>query len=186
MDARSPSAERALPAEQEPLRARPALPELRALLEAADPSWLRAKPAALGELAAALGGLGAPPLREQDGAEPPGQDAALAAGAERAERVGAVFLLLLQKLEAARSLRSPGESAVLRRVLAHAFIFAVTHSEDRPWSTARTREVAQEVMERLVQIVGCGSVEEFLRGKEGDEDGRFGAVMGILKQELTK
>ncbi|XP_016159050.1 PREDICTED: TELO2-interacting protein 2 [Ficedula albicollis] len=129
------------------------------------------------------------PRREQDGAEPPGQDAALAAAAERAERVGAVFLLLLRKLEEARDQQSPGAATVgpgLRRVLGHAFIFAVTHKEQRPWSTAGSREVSQELLERLVRAAGCGSVEEFLRGKEGDEEGRFGAVMGILKQQLTK
>uniref|UniRef100_A0A8C5TR68 TELO2 interacting protein 2 n=1 Tax=Malurus cyaneus samueli TaxID=2593467 RepID=A0A8C5TR68_9PASS len=138
------------------------------------------------ELAAALGGLAAPPRREQDGAELPGTDTALAAVAERAQHVGTAFLLLLKKMEAAESRESPGTAAVLRRVLGHAYIFAVTHKDERPWSTARTREVAQELLERLVQAAGCGSVEEFLRGKEGDEEGRFGAVMGLLKQELTK
>ncbi|XP_053856662.1 TELO2-interacting protein 2 isoform X2 [Vidua macroura] len=148
-----------------------------------------ASPAAPGELAAALGDFAAPPRRERDGAEPPGRDTALAAAAERAERVGAVFLLLLRKLEDARSQTSPGAAAagpVPLRVLAHAFIFAVTHKDERPWTTARSRAVAQELLERLVRAAGCGSVEEFLRGKEGDEEGRFGAVMGLLKQELTK
>ncbi|NXR93401.1 TTI2 protein, partial [Hypocryptadius cinnamomeus] len=129
--------------------------------------------------------LAAPPRREQDGAEPPGRDAALAAVAERAERVGAVFLLLLQKLEDARSQQS-AVGTVPRRVLGHAFIFAVTHQDERPWTTAGSRAVAQELLERLVRAAGCGSVEEFLRGKDGDEDGRFGVVMGLLKQELTK
>ncbi|XP_014747898.1 PREDICTED: TELO2-interacting protein 2 [Sturnus vulgaris] len=183
----APSAEQALLQARLALAEPGALRELSALLQAADPRWLlgTAGPAALGELAAALGDLAAPPRREQDGAEPPGQDAALAAVAERAERVGAVFLLLLQKLEAARGQHSPGASG-LRRLLGHAFIFAVTHKEQRPWTTASSRAVAQEVLERLVQAAGCGSVEEFLRGKEGDEEGRFGAVMGLLKKELTK
>ncbi|XP_053822271.1 TELO2-interacting protein 2 isoform X4 [Vidua chalybeata] len=175
-----------------------ALGELAATLGSASPAALgelaatlgSASPAALGELAAALGDFAAPPRRERDGAEPPGRDTALAAAAaERAERVGAVFLLLLRKLEDARSQTSPGTAAagpVPLRVLAHAFIFAVTHKDERPWTTARSRAVAQELLERLVQAAGCGSVEEFLRGKEGDEEGRFGAVMGLLKQELTK
>ncbi|NXP95619.1 TTI2 protein, partial [Passerina amoena] len=155
-----------------------ALPELGALLQAADP-------AALARLAAALRGLAAPPRREPDGAEPPGRETAIAAVAERAERVGAAFLLLLQKLEDARSQESP-VGPVPKRVLGHAFIFAVTHKEERPWTTAKSRAVAQEVLERLVRTAGCGSVEEFLQGKEGDEEGRFGEVMGLLKQELTK
>ncbi|KAM6996285.1 TELO2-interacting protein 2 [Passerculus sandwichensis] len=175
----APSAEQALLRAGQALCERPgALRELGALLEAADP-------AALARLAAALGGLAAPPRREQDGAEPPGRDAALAAVAERAERVGAAFLLLLQKLEDARSQESPVKP-MPKRVLGHAFIFAVTHKEERPWTTARSRAVAQEVLERLLRTAGCASVEEFLQGKEGDEDGRFGEVMGILKQELTK
>ncbi|KAM4756180.1 TELO2-interacting protein 2 [Cyanocitta cristata] len=188
----APSAEQVLLQARLALSERPgALRELGALLEAADPRWLlgSASPAALGSLAAALGGFAAPPRREQDGTEPPGQDAALAAVAERAERVGAVFLLLLQKLEAAKGQESLGMAVVgpvLCRVLGHAFIFAVTHKDERPWTTASTRAVAQELLERLLQAAGCGSVAEFLRGKEGDEEGRFGAVMGLLKQELTK
>uniref|UniRef100_A0A8C5IJF7 TELO2 interacting protein 2 n=1 Tax=Junco hyemalis TaxID=40217 RepID=A0A8C5IJF7_JUNHY len=175
----APSAEQALLQAGQALCERPgALRELGALLEAADP-------AALARLAAALGGLAAPPRREQDGAEPPGRDTALAAVAERAERVGAAFLLLLQKLEDARSQESPVKP-IPKRVLGHAFIFAVTHKEERSWTTARSRAVAQEVLERLLRTAGCGSVEEFLQGKEGDEDGRFGEVMGLLKQELTK
>lgn len=183
----APSPERG-PAERALLQARlaraepGALGELIALLQAAEPRSLLGS-GALGELAAALGELAAPPRREQDGAEPRGQDAALAAVAERAERVGAAFLLLLHKLEAAREQQqSPG----MRRVLGHALVFAVTHKEQRPWSSARSREVAQELLERLVRAAGCGSVEEFLRGKDGGEDGGFGAVMALLKKELTK
>ncbi|XP_030820111.1 TELO2-interacting protein 2 [Camarhynchus parvulus] len=181
----APSAEQALLRAGQALCERPeALRELGALLEAAE---LRgsAGSAALARLAAALGGLAAPPRREQDGAEPPGREAALAAVAERAERVGAAFLLLLQKLEDARSQQSP-VGPIPKRVLGHAFIFAVAHKEERPWTTARSRAVAQELLERLVRTAGCGSVEEFLQGKEGDEEGAFGEVMGLLKQELTK
>uniref|UniRef100_A0A8C3XHG4 TELO2 interacting protein 2 n=1 Tax=Cyanoderma ruficeps TaxID=181631 RepID=A0A8C3XHG4_9PASS len=180
-------------AEQELLRARLALPEdpgalreLTALLEAADPSRLPGS-AELGELAAALGGLAAPPGREQDGAEPRGRDTAPGAAAERAERVGAAFLLLLRKLEDAGSSRGVAAAGpALRRVLGHAFVFAVTHKEKRPWTTDRSRAVAREVLERLVRAAGCASVEEFLQGKEGDEEGMFGAVMELLKKELTK
>ncbi|XP_051667828.1 TELO2-interacting protein 2 [Manacus candei] len=166
---------------------------LRELLEAADPRWLLlgpGSPAALGELAAALGESAAPPGREQDGSEPPGRDREHAAAAERAQQVGAVFALLLKKLEdAGRSQECPGAPAVgpaLSRVLAHIYVFAVTHLEERPWTTERSRAVARELLELLVRAAGCASVAEFLRGKDGDEEGRFGAVMGLLKQELTK
>ncbi|OWK51746.1 TELO2-interacting protein 2 [Lonchura striata] len=122
---------------------------------------------------------GAGPGRQRDGDGPPGRHTPPAAAAERAERAGAALLLLLRKLEGARQ-------PVPLPVLAHAFIFAVTHKDERPWTSARSRAVAQELLERLLRAAGCGSVEEFLRGKEGDEEGRFGAVMGLLKQELTK
>ncbi|XP_027753182.1 TELO2-interacting protein 2 [Empidonax traillii] len=185
-----PSAEQAL------LQARLSLSDgpgaLRELLESAEPRWLLLGPgcpAALGELAAALGESAAPPGRERDGAEPPGRDREHAAAAERAEQVGAVFVLLLEKLEGARSQEGAGPPAVgaaLRRVLGHIYIFAVTHLGERPWTTEGSRAVARQLLEMLVRASGCTSVAEFLRGKDGDEEGMFGAVMGLLKRELTK
>lgn len=165
--------------------------ELGALVEAADCRWLLGggSAAALGELAAALGGYAAPPKQEQEAADLPREDSAYAAAAERAADVGAVFLRLLAKLEAAKrqdSLGVPAAGPVLCRVMGPIYIFAVTHIVERPWTTSRSLAVAQELLALLVQAAGCGSVAELLRGKNEDDKGRFAAVMGLLKQELTK
>ncbi|XP_009991548.1 PREDICTED: TELO2-interacting protein 2 [Chaetura pelagica] len=57
---------------------------------------------------------------------------------------------------------------------------------DNPRITGWSRGVAQELLAGLVRAAGCGSVAEFLRGKSEEEEGRFAAVLGILKHELTK
>ncbi|KFR01184.1 TELO2-interacting protein 2, partial [Nipponia nippon] len=165
--------------------------DLGALVEAADCRWLFGglSPATLGELVAALNGYAAPPAQEQDAADVPSKDSAYAAAAERAADVGSVFLHLLAKLEAAKTQESLGVPVVrpiLCRVMGPIYIFAATHIAERPWTNARSQLVAQELLALLVQAAGCGSVAEFLRGKNEDEEGRFAAVMGLLKPELTK
>ncbi|XP_068012795.1 TELO2-interacting protein 2 [Melanerpes formicivorus] len=165
--------------------------ELGALVEAADCRWLLGgvSPAALGGLVTALSGYAAPPKQEQDAADLPSKDSAYAATAERAADVGSVFLCLLAKLEAAKSQESLGAAVVgpiLRCVLGPIYIFTATHLVERPWTDTRSQAVAQQLLELLLQAAGCGSVAEFLRGKNEDEEGRFAAVMGLLKQELTK
>lgn len=165
--------------------------DLGALVEAADCRWLFGglSPATVGELVAALNGYAAPPTQEQDAADLPSKDSAYAAAAERAADVGSVFLHLLAKLEAAKTQEAMGVQVVgpiLCRVMGPIYIFAATHIVKRPWTNARSQSVAQEVLALLVQAAGCGSVAEFLRGKNEDEEGRFAAVMGLLKQELTK
>ncbi|XP_029891043.1 TELO2-interacting protein 2 isoform X1 [Aquila chrysaetos chrysaetos] len=167
------------------------LKDLGALVEAADCRWLFGgmSPATLGELVAALNGYAAPPEQEQDAPDLPGKDSTYAATAERAADVGSVFLHLLVKLEAAKtqeSLGVPMVGPILCRVMEPLYIFAATHIAERPWTNARSQSVAQELLALLVRATGCGSVAEFLRGKNEDEEGRFGAVMGLLKQELTK
>ncbi|XP_010201491.2 TELO2-interacting protein 2 [Colius striatus] len=166
-----------------------AVAELGALVRAADGRRLlgAASPAALGELAAALSGHAAPPSRDQHAAGLPGQDGA--AAARRAAQAGAVLLSLLATLEAAETEESLGAAAVgpvLRCVAGHVCIFAATHIAERPWTDAESRSVARDVLAKLLQVTGCGSVAEFLRGKNEDEEGRFAAVMGLLQQELTK
>lgn len=165
--------------------------DLGALVEAAACRWLfgGVSPATLGELVAALNGYAAPPKQEQDAADLPSEDSAYTAAAERAADVGSVFLHLLAKLEAAKtqeSLGVPVVAPVLCHVMGPIYIFAATHIVERPWTNVRSQSVAQELLALLVQAAGCGSVAEFLRGKNEDEEGRFAAVMGLLKQELTK
>lgn len=168
-----------------------ALGELGALLEAAGGRRLfgDVSPAALGELVASLSRFAAPPEQQQEAAELPGKDGAYEAVAERAAEAGAVLLRLLAELEAARTEETLGDPVVgpiLRRVAAPVYVFAVTHVVDGPWTSARSRSVAGDLLESLVRAADCGSVAEFLRGKKEDEEGRFAAVMGLLKQELTK
>ncbi|XP_033926308.1 TELO2-interacting protein 2 [Melopsittacus undulatus] len=168
-----------------------AVRDLRALTEAADCRWLLGglRPGTLRELVLALSRYGAPPEQEQEAAELPCTDGVCEAVAERAAEVGAVLLNLLGKLEAAKTQEALGEPVVgpiLCRVLVPVYIFVATHIGERPWTNGRSRAVAQELLEALVRAAGCGSVAEFLRGKSEDEEGRFGAVMGLLKQELTK
>ncbi|NWU98472.1 TTI2 protein, partial [Upupa epops] len=165
--------------------------ELGALIEAAECRWLLAdvSPAVLGELAAALDGYAAPPRQEQETADLPGKDSAYAATAERAADVGSVFLHLLAKLEAAKiqeALGVPVVGPILSQVMGPIYVFAATHIVERPWTNARTQSVAHEVLATLVRAAGCESVAEFLRGRNDDEEGRFAAVLGLLKQELTK
>ncbi|XP_025937458.1 TELO2-interacting protein 2, partial [Apteryx rowi] len=130
-------------------------------------------------LAAALGGHAAPPERQQDAGDLP----------ERAADAGSVLLLLLAGLAAAEGREAPGVPAAglrLRSVLGPVYVFAATHAAERPWTSARSQLVARELLAELLRATGCGLVAEFLRGRNEDEEGRFAAVMGLLKQELTK
>lgn len=156
--------------------------ELGALLEAAEPRWLlgAGSPAALGELAAALSAFAALPEREQDAAELRDGDGAYAAAAERAADVGRVFLRLLAKLEAAKAEESlgPAVEPVLRRVMGHIYVLAVTHLAEGAWSSAGSRAVAAELLAALVRAAGCGTVAELLRGRKEEEEGGFAAMAG--------
>eukprot|EP00076_Gallus_gallus_P011226 XP_004947632.2 TELO2-interacting protein 2 [Gallus gallus] len=164
--------------------------ELGALLEAAEPRWLlgAGSPAALGELAAALSAFAALPEREQDAAELRDGDGAYAAAAERAADVGRVFLRLLAKLEAAKAEESlgPAVEPVLRRVMGHIYVLAVTHLAEGAWSSAGSRAVAAELLAALVRAAGCGTVAELLRGRKEEEEGGFAAIMGLLRPRLGK
>ncbi|XP_052557789.1 TELO2-interacting protein 2 isoform X1 [Tympanuchus pallidicinctus] len=164
--------------------------ELGALLEAAEPRWLfgAGSPAALGELAAALSAFAALPEREQDAVELRDGDGAYAAAAERAADVGVVFLQLLAKLEAAKAEESlgPAVEPVLRRVMGHMYVLAVTHIEEAAWTGSRSRAVATELLGALVRASGCGTVAELLRGRKEEEEGGFAAVMRLLRPRLGK
>ncbi|XP_043843562.1 TELO2-interacting protein 2 [Dromiciops gliroides] len=159
--------------------------ELDALIGTADwPALLQGDPGipqALGQVARTLCGQAAPP-KEEDGRSAPAPR-----GAERAARIGAVFLGLLEKMEAAKG--SLGPAAVmpaLRPAAPHIYIFSVTHSQEQPWTSPASQKAAQEVLALLLRVADCGSVAEFLRGETEDQAGRFTAVMGLLKPELNK
>lgn len=161
-----------------------ALRELSALLEApacerlfeGDGGALHGVPAVLGQVAQALEKCAAPP-----------KDEAGSGVAERAARVGLVFLQLLGKVEAAgRSPGSPACRAGLRHLAAPIYVFAITHSAERPWSSPRSRHVAGEVLASLLGVTECGSVAGFLRGESEDDRGRFAGILGLLKADLNK
>uniref|UniRef100_A0A8B9P6T8 TELO2 interacting protein 2 n=1 Tax=Apteryx owenii TaxID=8824 RepID=A0A8B9P6T8_APTOW len=119
----------------------------------------------------------------------PGVPSSCAWGPPKAADAGSVLLLLLAGLAAAEGREAPGVPAAgprLRSVLGPVYVFAATHAAERPWTSARSQSVARELLAELLRATGCGSVAEFLRGRNEDEEGRFAAVMGLLKQELTK
>ncbi|XP_034617833.1 TELO2-interacting protein 2 [Trachemys scripta elegans] len=166
--------------------------DLRVLFEAADCQWLfggchpNVTPKLLGDLVAALCHYAALPKQESDTGGPTSNDGFYTTVADRTADVGLVFLSLLAKVEGSKSLCA----VVVRQVLPHClgliFIFAATHHTEKPWTSPRSQSVAQELLTLLVQVAGCGSVAEFLQGGSEDEEGRFAAVMRLLKPELTK
>uniref|UniRef100_A0A8C8S168 TELO2 interacting protein 2 n=1 Tax=Pelusios castaneus TaxID=367368 RepID=A0A8C8S168_9SAUR len=168
--------------------------DLHALLEAANCQWLfggclpSVTPKLLGDLVAALSHYAALPKQESDTWDPPSNDGFDTTVTDRTTDIGLVFLSLLAKVEASKDSKSLGAMVrpILGSVAGPIYVFAATHHTERPWTSPRSRSVAQELLTLLVQAAGCGSVAEFLRGESEDEEGRFAAVMGLLKPELTK
>lgn len=168
--------------------------ELFAILEAIDCQWLlgcqgNSTPAVLRDLVVALSTYAALPQQERDEGELPSKDPSYAAAANRAADVSLVFRSILTKVEAAKGSEELGCKVVgsfLRQAAGPLYIFAVTHAAEKPWSRPRTRSLAQELLEGLLQVWGCQSVPEFLRGATEDEEGWFAVVMQSLKPELTK
>ncbi|XP_077161390.1 TELO2-interacting protein 2 [Paroedura picta] len=169
--------------------------DLLAILEAADCQWLlggcpgNATPVILRDLVFALSSYAALPQQEHDGGELPSKDPSYAAAADRAADVSLVFRSILAKVEAAKGSEELGcqvAGALLCHLAGPMYVFAVTHAAERPWSRPRTQSLAQELLEDLLQVWGCQSVPEFLRGAAEDEEGWFAVVMQSLKPELTK
>ncbi|XP_066495415.1 TELO2-interacting protein 2 isoform X2 [Tiliqua scincoides] len=170
--------------------------DLLAILEVADGQWLwggcppNTTLAALRDLVAALSQYAAPPRQEPDGEGHTGSETAVyAATADQAADVGLVFCSILAKVEAARGLEEPGTvdiGSVLHKIAGPLYVFAVTHAAEKPWSKPRSQTVAQELLGSLLQVSGCPSVPEFLRGSREGNDGWFAVVMRCLKPELTK
>uniref|UniRef100_A0A6I8N2L1 TELO2 interacting protein 2 n=1 Tax=Ornithorhynchus anatinus TaxID=9258 RepID=A0A6I8N2L1_ORNAN len=165
-----------------------AVKDLRALLQGTDGRRLFEGPdeplRALKEVARALCGHAVPPRDEPDagaGGPRPGD------AAERAAEVGSAFLLLLGKLETARGALKPGTAErALSELAGPVYVFAVTHGPERPWTGPGSRTTSREVLALLLRVAGCGSVAEFLRGGDGDGEGNFSGVLGLLKPELNK
>ncbi|XP_068932040.1 TELO2-interacting protein 2 isoform X1 [Petaurus breviceps papuanus] len=163
----------------------PAVQELDVLIGGADwPALLRGDPGipqALGQVTRTLCGHAAPPKGEDVSGAP------VPRGSERAARVGAVLLRLLEGMEAAKgSLGPSGVMPALRPAAPHIYLFSVTHCHEHPWTSPASQKVAQEVLALLLRVTDCVSVAEFLRGETEGQTGSFTAVMGLLKPELNK
>lgn len=169
--------------------------DLRVLFEAADCQWLfgdsrpSATPKLLEDLVTALSHYAGLPKQESDTRGLPSDEGFYATVPDRTAEVGLVFLSLLAKVEATKGSRTLGALAVRQippRCLGRIYIFAAAHHSEKPWTNPKSQAVAKELLTLLVQAAGCGSLAEFLRGESEDEEGKFAAVMGLLKPELTK
>ncbi|XP_060124515.1 TELO2-interacting protein 2 isoform X2 [Zootoca vivipara] len=169
--------------------------DLLAILEAVDCQWLfgschqNATPTLLRDLVVALTLYAGPPQQEPEGGGLPSSDPSYAAVASRAADVSLGFISIVAKVESAKGLERLGTAVVgpvLRQVAGPLYLFAVTHVAERLWTTQKTRRVAQELLDGLLQASDCRSVPEFLRGAREDETGWLAVVMQCLKPELTK
>lgn len=167
------------------------LQDLRGLIKAADCEGLfggddtlpGGMPAMLGRLARALEKAASPPQEQEGGDERPGHLYV----AERAVAVGAVFLQLLAKVEAAKDRPTcPMWGPGLRHVASPAYVFAIAHSSEHPWTSPGSRDVAREVLAQLLRVTGCASVAGLLVGEREDENGRLKAILALLQPELNK
>ncbi|XP_037381922.1 TELO2-interacting protein 2 isoform X2 [Talpa occidentalis] len=165
-----------------------ALQDLSALLETAEfnglflgsDTPLRGTPQLLGQAARALARFASP-------GEPDGRGGRHPEVAERAAEVGSLFLKLLGKVEAAKDpLNCRAWKTGLPHLAAPIYIFAVTHTLERPWTSPSSRDVAGEVLTSLLRVAECGSVAGFLRGENEDEKGTLSTVLELLQPELSK
>ncbi|XP_025250330.1 TELO2-interacting protein 2 isoform X2 [Theropithecus gelada] len=142
---------------------------------------LRGMPETLGQVAKAVEKYAAPRKEEEGGGDGHSEVA------EKAAKVGLLFLKLLGKVETAKnSLVGPAWQTGLHHLAGPVYIFAITHSLEQPWTTPRSREVAREVLTLLLQVTECSSVAGFLRGENEDEKGSLSVILGLLKPDLNK
>uniref|UniRef100_A0A2K5LM61 TELO2 interacting protein 2 n=1 Tax=Cercocebus atys TaxID=9531 RepID=A0A2K5LM61_CERAT len=142
---------------------------------------LRGMPETLGQVAEAVEKYAAPRKEEEGGGDGHSEVA------EKAAKVGLLFLKLLGKVETAKnSLVGPAWQTGLHHLAGPVYIFAITHSLEQPWTTPRSREVAREVLTLLLQVTECSSVAGFLRGENEDEKGSLSVILGLLKPDLNK
>uniref|UniRef100_A0A2K6NK42 TELO2 interacting protein 2 n=1 Tax=Rhinopithecus roxellana TaxID=61622 RepID=A0A2K6NK42_RHIRO len=142
---------------------------------------LRGMPETLGQVAKALERYAAPRKEEEGGGDGHSEVA------EKAAKVGLLFLKLLGKVETAKnSAVGPAWQTGLHHLTGPVYIFAITHSLEQPWNTPRSREVAREVLTLLLQATECSSVAGFLRGENEDEKGSLSVILGLLKPDLNK
>ncbi|KAL6038226.1 hypothetical protein STEG23_027308 [Scotinomys teguina] len=143
---------------------------------------LRGMPEILGQVARALEKFAAPPKEKVDGG---GGHSEVA---EKATEVGSLFLKLLGKVETAERSPAclPAWKTGLRHLSGPVYVFATTHRSKQPWTSPRSRHVADEVLALLLRVTECSSVAGFLCGENEDDRGRFAVVLGLLKPHLNK
>ncbi|XP_006973998.1 TELO2-interacting protein 2 [Peromyscus maniculatus bairdii] len=142
---------------------------------------LRGMPEILGQVAKALEKFAAPPKEKVDGGD------GYSGVAEKATEVGLLFLELLGKVETAkRSPARPAWKTGLRPLAGPTYVFATTHRSEQPWTSPRSRHVADEVLSSLLRVAECSSVAGFLCGEDEDDRGSFAAVLGLLRPHLNK
>ncbi|MBN3296917.1 TTI2 protein, partial [Amia calva] len=130
------------------------------------------------------------PLCDTDSGElPPGSYAGIP---EKMCLVNRVFLSLLRRLEADKGFVPCDRAAAPVRALAHKvtpllFVFALTHSQDWPWTSSQSKQEAAELLNCMIRAAGCTSATELLCGQDGGTDvGILGPVLEILKPDLKK
>uniref|UniRef100_H3BHI1 TELO2 interacting protein 2 n=1 Tax=Latimeria chalumnae TaxID=7897 RepID=H3BHI1_LATCH len=175
-----------------------ALKEIRLLFEKADSQWLFSDSCQgdtsdtlkmYSSLVTTLAQFTALPKCETDSGEL--SDAVYNTIPEKACGVTAVFLALVHKFELAKDSMSCGElktsvAFIMKSISVPLFVFACTHCQNKPWTTAESRLLADQLVTTLVQTAGVGCVAELLRGKSEDDKGIFGPILGLMKPDLRK
>ncbi|KAJ8357969.1 hypothetical protein AAFF_G00047840 [Aldrovandia affinis] len=148
--------------------------------------------AAYVDLVSSLTRFAALPLCEADSGDLPA--GAYARVPDKARAVCAVLLALSRALAAERetplcrgaAARAP-TSPLARALAPPLFVFAATHQQDQPWTSESSRAAASELLASLVQGGGFVSSTQLLCGiTAGDHTGVLGAVLEMLKPELSK
>ncbi|XP_059823018.1 TELO2-interacting protein 2 [Hypanus sabinus] len=130
------------------------------------------------------------PQCESDVGELP--DSAYCTVPGRAHSVAEVFQILLSKLSVrpvqAMSSSAAGvpPSSVLNGISPHLVIFCATHCQEMPWTSAASRLAADELLAATVQASRCKTLVEFLCGSQEEGGGALGAVLHLMKPQMSK
>ncbi|MEE6516685.1 hypothetical protein FKM82_026360 [Ascaphus truei] len=109
-----------------------------------------------------------------------------------ASRDGAGTLMSMTSEEGRGSGEAGAGSVALRSVLRSAsaplLILCGAHSQNRPWTDSKSRALTRQLLRSLLDVSGCESVAELLRGPKNQEPeaGSFREVLGLLRPQLCK
>ncbi|XP_056131777.1 TELO2-interacting protein 2 [Lampris incognitus] len=112
-------------------------------------------------------------------------------GLSRSGNETAVSSPCLQETGGEMELNSEAPVSLLHAVGPLCCVFAVTHFQDQPWTSATSREAAWSLMELLLQAGGWKDHVHLLTGEEKEvksrrRRGMFGGIMDILQPDLTR